>query len=1562
MTGKRSAGYYLGIDLGSVSLAYVVMDQHRHILKSDYLFHRGNIFAALEECLSQIDLKKINQVAYNHKAADFFNQGIRVNEQVAIIEGVKFLVSEVGSVFTIGGETFGLILFDASGHYQKFISNSSCAAGTGAFLDQQAGRLGLSSSAELSRLAETFEGEPPKIATRCAVFAKTDLIHCQQQGYSVAAIGAGLCKGLAHNITDTLVKGVELRPPIVVVGGVAKNNKVIQYISEIIGQPVVIPDHAELAGAIGCALMAQQAQPSERVTDSEGFVSLLKKQTTEKHYFFPPLKAEQSIFPNFDDHSHFLSNGVEVDVYQLPQGSGPIPVFMGIDIGSTSTKAILMHAQHENDTILLGLYTRTMGQPIKATQALLRALREIEQKYDIQFEFCGVGTTGSGRKFIHKVLNADLVIDEITAHARAAYALNPQVDTIIEIGGQDSKFTVMKNGQVTFSVMNYVCAAGTGSFIEEQARRLNVPLSEYSNLAVGTASPLTSDRCTVFMERDLNHLMSQGYSKPELLAAVLHSVRDNYLSKVAHLNKIGNVICFQGATAKNHALVMAFEQKLQKPIFVSKYCHLTGALGICLLMKEELLGQQKAAESTCSDSSRIGSSPGDSSIFNGLPSKLEMTPEMPLDRIIEPTALESISNQQKANSRCLPKSKFRGIDFYQETPEVINEICDGCKNHCKLIRIRMANEDIVWGYLCGRDETSDGFIPRQTSRFDLLSQRRRIFNPSHALRHATAAAAEHKLSSLLEELKKINLADPLEKLKQIDLDLSLEKLKDLNLNLLLEKVKQLDLNIPLDKVKQLINLNLLTLRHRIFTLRQEDIQPTKSKNEITIGIPNTLYVIEYAPFWELFFKKLGYAVKLSSAQAQFLESGKEIAGAEFCAPLCYWHGHVKNLSDSVDYLFLPHSFEGGDPNHPKFYCYYSNYAVALVQNIESLKLKDRCIAPIIDFSRPAIYNIHQLYESLPPALKLIQTPSEIQKAYTEAWQWFTEQRQQLIDLFRQQSNWFDDISVVLLGRPYLVLDPVMSKKIPQKFADMGISTFFQDMLPLSELKPSPLTEDYLNWNHWKFGADILRAAEYVCQHRGLYPVMLTAFKCSPDSFVLSYLKEIMDAHQKPYLVLQLDEHGSDVGYETRIEAAVRSFRNHYRQNTAVPRQKTPSSVLLTVHKGGTILIPNFDGLSCSLIAAAFEHAGYRAQMIEETPTSVVSSLRLNDGQCLPVSAITSAAIETIKKYRLQPKNTAIFLNALSKLACNLPQYPLMAKKLLEQYGHGFEKVQVFATEFEMRGMPFELIYDMYCSYLLGGLLRKMACKIRPYEIIPGQTDQLIEQAQQRLYQCIKKGESKEAVFREIVAELAAIPVSENYGSRPKVSIIGDLYVRDNDVFNQQLIKELEGLGAEVVTTPFTYILRMQAVKHNYNLREEKQYLALLRDKLLVEVLEKFEKRFFQLANEIFQEEFPTFNDSLFDHLARYNLSLRHGGETAQNVMKIFSLLHHYPDLKLFIHINPIFCCPGLVSESLFKKIEKDIGIPIVSIIYDGTATRRNEVLAPYLHYIARCNAIPMPMK
>ena len=1436
--------HYLGIDIGSVSLGYVLIDQDKTILHQGYLFHHGNIYGLLKGTLEGLDLSLVQQVAFNHKAGDFFTAGESVNEQVSLLEGALFQQADFGSLFVIGGETFGLILLNEHKRYRRYIANSSCAAGTGGFLDQQAERLGLSGSAELSRLADTFTGTPPKIATRCAVFAKTDLIHCQQQGYSLAAICAGLCQGLAHTIADTLVKGVALREPVLAVGGVSTNAKVMHYLSELIGSPLVIPPFSALTGAIGCALMARSRAPDLARSQQFSPDALLTPHNQTKHYFFAPLSPCLSKVPDFDAHPRYLLHNVEVDQYQVPQ-PGAIAAYLGIDIGSTSTKAVVMAAGEEN-RILFGLYTRTLGQPIRATQSLLRVLRSIEEKHALHFNFCGVGTTGSGRNFIQKVLNADQATDEITAHARAAYALNPEVDTVIEIGGQDAKFTVMEKGRVTFSAMNYVCAAGTGSFIEEQAKRLDVALDDYARRALGTPAPLTSDRCTVFMERDLNHYLSLGYRKEELLAAALHSVTDNYLSKVARLNKIGSVICFQGATAKNAALVAAFEQKLEKPVFVSHYCHLTGALGACLLL---------------------------------------------LDKGVR-------------------ESRFRGIDFYQETPVVSEEVCDRCNNHCKLNRITLVNESIVWGFLCGREEADIGPRNANPEGYDLLRSRRGVFDPATAQAGAGAVAPA-----------------------QVDRGLGLE------------------LEFALTRFKESVELNMLNVRHKLFAFRQDELSPRRGKAAITVGIPATLYLLECLPFWKLFFAKLGYRVYVSPPREDLLEKGTEIAGAEFCAPLSYWHGHALEVSLHADYLFLPVMIEGGDPGKPKYYCYYSNYAVSLLRNNAALQLDQRCLAPLIDLSKPAIYNVQQIYESLPRELRFIQTPGEILEAYSQSWDWFTDRKALLVDIFLQQRRQTGSLAAVLLGRPYVIMDPVLNKSVPGKFNELGVQTFFQDMLPRLEPGADSPGSDFIDWNHWKYGAHILEAAEYVGQSPGLYPVYLSAFKCSPDAFVLNYFKEIMDAYGKPYLILQVDEHGSAVGYETRIEAAVETFRNHFRQKDPIPRRVPQRRVSRLPFRGQTILIPNSDPLSCSLICAAFQHGGYQTRLIEESHVTVMSSLRLNDGQCLPLSCIVQGIVETVEKYGLKPENTALYLNALVRTACNLPQYPLMAKKLLEQRGEGFEKIEVFASEFQMTGLPLELIHDVYCSYLLGGLLRTMGCKLRPYERTPGDTDRAIEAARFRIFQCIAAGDSKEAAFREVVAEFSRIPLAQNPGTRPKVAIIGDLYVRDNETFNQGLIADLENYGAEVVTVPFTYVVRLILGRDIRNHWEDGRYLSVMGDKLLTELLETTERRFYQAARDILKEDFPTFDDAVFGCLKKYHVSLSHGGETAQNILKIFSMLHHTPQIALLIHVNPLFCCPALVSEALFKTVEKDIGIPIVSLMYDGTTGERNESLAPYLHYI-----------
>ena len=595
-----------------------------------------------------------------------FHRQVRVfDTQVSLMGAVSQLGLNVRSVLHVGAERFFLMELDEKGNYSQTSHSSSCAAGTGSFLDQQALRLNLEDTAHLSDMALKNHSAIPDIAARCSVFAKTDLIHAQQKGYSLEAICDSLCKGLADNIADTLFNKSAPVSPILMTGGVSMNRSVVGHLQRIIGKEIEVHPLSPHLPVLGAAHLLLKEIMGGRTMPVMDMGKILAEQG-EKVYFFEPLEVneltlgDQESVSRSDYKPVVARHGglVQVDLYQNP-ADGNRKFYLGIDVGSTSTKSVLIDGA---GSPVAGFYTYTLGQPLRAVQALFESIHSLMTGHGIQPEILACGTTGSGRKFIGGIVGADQDVDEITAHARAAFELNPETDTIIEIGGQDAKFTQMKAGMVTFSHMNTVCAAGTGSFIEELAGRLGVKLKDYERMAMGRPAPLASDRCTVFMERDINQLLSQGYSVEEVLATVIHSVRENYLKKVASEAHIGDHICFQGATAKNRALVAAFEQRLGKPLYVSPLCHLTGALGTALILKEEHEGA----------------------------------------------------------------SHFRGLDLYNREIPVDTESCELCLNRCTISVAAVNGEKLAYGFLCGRDYETKKFVSKGGEQFDLMSSRKRL--------------------------------------------------------------------------------------------------------------------------------------------------------------------------------------------------------------------------------------------------------------------------------------------------------------------------------------------------------------------------------------------------------------------------------------------------------------------------------------------------------------------------------------------------------------------------------------------------------------------------------------------------------------------------------------------------------------------------------------------------------------------------------------------------------------------------------------------------------------------
>jgi predicted CoA-substrate-specific enzyme activase len=1442
----------LGVDSGSAAISLVEMTEKGRILKTHYAFHHGEITKTLRSMLSKIDHRSIKGIACT-SASSYLLKGIRsYDSRIACMTAAKKMHPGVRTILTVGGEKFSLITFDPEGNYRSLKTNTSCAAGTGSFLDQQARRLNLTGgSAELSEraLRNKGKGTPPRIASRCAVFAKTDIVHAQQMGYSLEEICDGLCRGLADNIADTLLSDEEVPDPIVFSGGVSKNRAVVDYLEKRIEKKLLVDKLAYVYDALGACLLYLEdietgnnnnnnTEPGSTAGNIDGWDSLIINPVDEeeKEFIFAPLSLKLSRYPEFDSRQRYnhvsphtgAANPVEIDIYKLLSRGETYSIFLGFDIGSTSTKAVLLDT---NRQVLAGLYCRTAGRPVKAVQAILEAIDDISRRENVTFTVKGAGTTGAGRTFAGRIMGADIIPDEITAHARAAYELNPDTDTIIEIGGQDAKFTAMRNGMVTFARMNTVCAAGTGTFIEEQAEKLNVPLSEFSKRAEGVRSPLVSDCCTVYMERDINRLLNKNYTIDEVLAACLFAVRENYLVKVASEGNIGHHICFQGATAKNRALAAAFEQKLQKPIFVSKYCHLTGALGVALSLADEIRQQ----------------------------------------------------------------SGFRGVDIHKQEIPIRTETCELCRNHCRICIAAVKNEEVAYGFLCGRDYDTRRFVSKNKSGFDLVKEHQKAF--------------------------------------------------------------------PLDP-----GLN-------------------PGKIPFTVGIPAALHLFDDLPFWKFFFKELSIPVVTGEEFNDAVKQGKKLAGAEFCSPMNALHGHARYLSDKVDCLFLPIYLEdwnspremktGQGKERKRNFCYYTQFSSSLVSVLEQNEKQIPSMLPLVGWRESSHVIKKELHRSLNKVLPGKRSFREISRSYDRAMSFFQEGKKRLVDEYKREEEKEKlkengDIRVVLVGRPYTVLSPEMNKGIPGIFASHGIKTYFQDMLPVfgdrvKEGKDAEIEAaigPLLDACHWKFASRILEAAAFAAKTESLYPVLITSFKCAPDSFIIEYFKRILDEKEKPYLILQLDEHDSNVGYETRIEAGIRSFRNHaahcrsnkthsVKMDTDNP---TGTRVGLKVNpvlehdlSGKTVLFPYWDTLTGPLVAANLQRAGIDARLLEENDTVIRKSMRMNTGQCIPIDAVTLETIEYIERCRLDPAKTVLWM-IRSRTACNIGMYPHYIKSLLEAYGKGMENVGVYPGEItHMEISPLVSIHA-YHAYLFGGLIRKLGCRIRPYETVKGETDNAIKIAIEIFKKSFTSDYSYLDAAKEALALFDHIAFVKPPTPRPKVAIFGDIYMRDNDVINQDLIRTVENAGGEVITTPYNEYVKIISSAFFERCKKMRRYPELIKLKPLLAAVELLEKKYLPYFKKYMRKTVSSRKWEFAKILSQFNVRLEHDGESWENLLKIFYLLREHPDISLFVQTNPTFCCPSLITEAMGREIERVTGVPIVTLTYDGTGTPVNDRIIPYLKY------------
>ncbi len=669
---------YVGVDVGSVTVKLGVIDEENGVLLDAYERHEGRpleVVARLFEQLAAqgVSAEQIRGLRATGSGGKVLARRLGVpfsNEVVSLTEANRVLYPAQRTVVEIGGEDSHLIRLegDDSGEVKlaDFAMNSVCAAGTGIFLDQQASRLRLPVE-QMGRVARQSK-HPSRIAGRCSVFANSDMIHLQQRGVPVRDILAGLCGAIARNFRGTTARMDALVTPLAFEGGVAANGAVVRAIVDLLGlqeHEVSVPPHFATLGAIGAALLARAAGTVVRGFETLADVGPLLARDDYVRESMAPLAEEDRSAPPSSPAAASPRQQEQAVEQTAALEEGLTPAYLGVDIGSISTNLAVLTAEGE----LLGKrYLMTAGRPIEAVR---RGLRELAGELGDRVQIRGVGTTGSGRYMIGDIIGADVIRNEITAQARAAVELDPDVDTILEIGGQDSKYISTRDGVVVDFEMNRVCAAGTGSFLEEQAERLGMNIKEeFGRAALGARRPVRlGERCSVFMGSDVGHHQAHGAAREDIAAGLCYSIVDNYIQRVARDKKIGDRVFFQGGVAFNEGVRAAFEKVLGRPVVVPPNHEVSGAIGCALAARDAA-----------------------------------------------PAA-----------------TRFKGFEQTDQKVQTTSFVCDECSNSCDVSRIAIGDRELYYGSRC--DKYDEGIVrDRAAETPDLFLERERMLMAAYRQR------------------------------------------------------------------------------------------------------------------------------------------------------------------------------------------------------------------------------------------------------------------------------------------------------------------------------------------------------------------------------------------------------------------------------------------------------------------------------------------------------------------------------------------------------------------------------------------------------------------------------------------------------------------------------------------------------------------------------------------------------------------------------------------------------------------------------------------------------------
>lgn len=581
--------FYVGIDVGSTTIKIVCLNEENSIIYSIYQRHLSNVRETaktmFDSFLKELKEKYGNDIQCKVSITGSSGMGIAswidldfVQEVIACIKSIETFIPETDVAIELGGED-AKITFLKNDMDQRM--NGSCAGGTGAFIDQIASLLNTDASG-LNELAKGFDTIYP-IAARCGVFAKTDIQPLINEGVKKENIAVSVLQAVVNQTITGLACGKKITGKVAFLGGPLfflseLRNRFIDTL-KLTNEDIIFPENSQLFVAQGAALLSKENSNFFTVEELEKkFQRLNEKDTSDTTRLQPLFKDEEELKEFYTRHEKEKIDAVDLTTYK---GNA----YLGIDAGSTTIKVVLIS---ENSEILYSHYSHNKGNPL---ENIITTLKELYSKLSKDITIKSSCVTGYGEALIKAALKVDIGVVETMAHYKGAQFFQPNVDFILDIGGQDMKCLKIEDGVITSILLNEACSSGCGSFLETFANSLGMDIIEFSKKGLEAKAPADlGTRCTVFMNSKVKQAQKDGVEVGDISAGLSYSVVKNTLFKVIKIKnkeELGKYIVVQGGTFLNDCVLRAFELVSDRDVIRPNIAGLMGAFGAALIAKEE---------------------------------------------------------------------------------------------------------------------------------------------------------------------------------------------------------------------------------------------------------------------------------------------------------------------------------------------------------------------------------------------------------------------------------------------------------------------------------------------------------------------------------------------------------------------------------------------------------------------------------------------------------------------------------------------------------------------------------------------------------------------------------------------------------------------------------------------------------------------------------------------------------------------------------------------------------------------------------------------------------------